>query len=193
TGWAGVGTVPRLVGLSLCLRTETRPLPTRHRRLRLIIKADPSAIENITHRARYGGDTTNAVRQVIIPARCVIDRILPNTAHTSLETDDLADLAIASGQHDPARIEHRQRVTVKVRLSQLGKLVIDPALTKLLARPLATVTIADHVADAIRLQQFGEFISHGLGAKRRPRFAECIDDDGAIVLMGNRKCHAILR
>src|SRR5262249_23999074 len=86
-----------------------------------------------------------------------------------------------------------QRVTVKVRLSQLGKLVSDPALTKLLARPLATVTIADHVADAIRLQQFGEFISHGLGAKRRPRFAECIDDDGVIVLMGNRKCHAILR
>src|SRR5262249_48882305 len=59
----------------------------------------------------------------------------------------------------------------------------DPMLAKQLARKLASEMIAADLPDAVVFEQNRKIADHGRRGKERPKFAHCVNDDLAIVLL----------
>src|SRR5262249_4380505 len=67
----------------------------------------------------------------------------------------------------------------------------DAVLAEALARPLAGVPVASHLADAVALDQLRELGNHGLGRERRPPLTQRVHHDHVLLTMPYRQRHAV--
>ena len=83
----------------------------------------------------------------------MIDQVASAARHPPLQAAQLIDQPFEVQELRPAGVEQRQRVAVDVRLRRLAQLIVDAMGTKRLADPFAGVSIANHLADAVGLEQ----------------------------------------
>ena len=148
-------------------------------------------IQRLLTMGRQNNRTRNRIRNVIVRARAVIDRILAAARRPALKAVKLGDQAADIKQLALARIEQRQRVAINVALHPLGRNIVHIALLELLARPLASISIARHLRDAVSRQRRAKVFDHGLGLKRRPNLANAVKNGNTIIMMRDRQRHRI--
>ena len=114
-------TSARFVRLGLLFRLTADQLPTRRRRrtLVVVVARHPAQARVVSAELAERRRAGNAVRQVVVSVRGVVNRILAGARHAALETDDLRDQAVVLRQHDAAAVQQRQQVAVEVGLGLL--------------------------------------------------------------------------
>ena len=106
----------------------------------------------------------------------MVDQVMAAARRPPLEAAQLIDQPLEVQELYPAGVEQRQRVAVDVRLRNLAKLVLDAMAAKRLADPFAGVSIANHLADAVGLEQrCRKLRGRGAGIERRLDFLRRVE------------------
>jgi len=100
------------------------------------------------HRSAHGG-----VGNIVVLVARVVDDVVAAAGDVTLKAHELVEQPVVLGQHDAARIEQRQRVTIQVALRLLARLVADAATLERLRREAASPLVAHNLADAVALEQ----------------------------------------
>lgn len=80
-------------------------------------------------------DARHRVGAVVMSPRGMVDGFAPAARHAPLKADQLVDELPVSEQIDRLAVQDGQQVQVQLGARKLGRLVFDPALAELLARP----------------------------------------------------------
>ena len=102
---------------------------------------------------------------------------------------------IMARQDNLASVEPRQQVPVQIALRLLAQFVADAVLAEWLLHELAAVVVTNNLADAIALEQSGEFVDHGRWRERRPHLADSVHDHSFVRpcgLVRNGQRHGVL-
>jgi hypothetical protein len=91
----------------------------------------------------------NRIGEVVMPTRTVVDRVAARARRPPLQPTELGRQARQVEQFDATRVQKRQQVVIQIALRSGGLLEFNPVLSEPSTRPLAGVTIANDLRDAI--------------------------------------------
>ena len=97
----------------------------------------------------------NRVGEIVMGAGMLrmVDQVAAAARCPPLQAAQLIDQPLEVQELRPAGVEQRQRVAVDVRLRRFAQLIFDAMAAKRVADPFASVSIANHFADAVGLEQ----------------------------------------
>jgi hypothetical protein len=169
-------TVASFVSLSFFPRLKASQLPTRRRRRTLVILPPASHSGVVIRHPGRVGDAGDAVCQIVMRVRAVIDAITAGAANAPFKADDLIDAAIVLREEDPAAVEQREKIPVEIA-GLLGDLIRDAVPAEWLLHKFAAIMIASDLGDAVELTERGKVIDDRLRRERWPCFTRCLSEE----------------
>ena len=134
---------------TLALREPEKERPVADRNLERFLRYVKDRVKRFCAAIFNGateqvGNARHGISQIVMESWRVVDGVLAHSAAFSLKAPELGQKPLVLGQFDTARIRHRHKGEIKLRLILLALLVGDAMLTKLTDRPLRGEPIAGY-------------------------------------------------
>jgi hypothetical protein len=98
------------------------------------------------------GGTGDAIRDVVVTARCVIYRILAGSAGSAFQSHKLVEEPEMIQQIDPARVDKWQQIDIQLAFVEVAGFILDAMAAKLFSGPFTRVYVALHFRDPVGSQ-----------------------------------------